>query len=287
MCDNDFMIRYKGWVLGLALLVSSFYGNAQEPAWRVDLRNLGSRSEPWGAATSLKFYGPFLVIYTGSIYGGMHRKVVLDKESGRVVSEESSAGISLPEWDECPRTLFRKPFPEVNIVDCRKQMTIEQIGGIGLVEPRGNAEYYLHEPGKDRVLLLRAHCITSDPRFVGDDYILVKLCSGKRVVVNKQGHTIYDMPKLVYVYVAPNREGTRFAAQERDSSFLGQFADTTDRKRMKVFRTSDGRQLFEHRWGQVEGDLLNDGRVALSDDGALAALIQGWEVIAFAVPSPK
>lgn len=173
------------------------------------------------------------------------------------------------------------------MIDCRGELTIEQIGGIGAVAPRGDAEYYLHKSGKTRVLLYRANCITGDPRFVGDGYILLKPCKAKPIVVNEQGQKIYEMPKLADAYIAPNRNGSSFATQERDSSFLGQFKDITDKKRMRVFRTSDGKQLFEYRLPEVEKDSLNDGRVALSDDGAMVALIQGWEVLAFRVSSPK
>lgn len=58
-------------------------------------------------------------------------------------------------------------------------------------------------------------------------------------MVDKRGQRLYEMPRLTDPYIAVNREGTRFVVHERDSSFLGQFNDTTDRKRMTVFRSSD------------------------------------------------
>jgi hypothetical protein len=106
-------------------------------------------------------------------------------------------------------------------------------------------------------------------------------------VVDKRGQRLYKIPKLTDPYIATNREGTRFVVYERDSSFLGQFNDTSDKKRIKVFRSSDGKKLLEYRWGLIDGDRLNDGRVALSDDGSLAGLIRGREVMVFAVPLKK
>jgi len=166
-------------------------------------------------------------------------------------------------------------------------MRLEQIGGIGRASQKGPAEYYLQEPGKEKVLLFRGNCNATDPRFVGDNRIFLHTCGTKNVVVDKRGQRLYKMPKLTDPYIAVNREGTRFVVHERDSSFLGQFNDTTDRKRMTVFRSSDGSKVFEYRWGQVEGDGLNDGRVALSDNGSLIALIRGRELMVFVIPLKK
>jgi len=269
----------------LFFLIIPFHLSAQKPVWRVDLRDVGYQFEE--ADTGLKFYGPFLVVYSGSIYSGsMVPVLVFAQDTGQLISQERVQVIHLPRWNECGRTVFKKASPEINIIDCRGQMTLEEIGGIGRGVQKGDTEYYLQEPGREKVLLFRGHCPTGHPNFVSDEYILVTLCTGKQVV-DKEGHKVYEMPRLADPYIAPNRDGTRFVVHERDSSFLGQFNDITDKKRMKVFRSSDGKKLFEYHWGQVEGDGLNDGRVALSDDGSLAALIRGREMLVFAVPSKK
>jgi hypothetical protein len=272
--------------LVLFFLIIPFHLSAQQPVWHFDLRGVGFQFE--GADTGLKFYGQFLVVYSGSIYSGSMRPVlVFAQDTGQLISQERGKVIYLPRWDECGRTIFKKASPEVNIIDCRGQMRLEQIGGIGRGVQKGDTEYYLQEPGKDKVLLSRGHCRPSAPHFISDKYVLVTLCNGKRIVANKQGQKVYAMPKLSDIYVAPSLLGTRFAVHERDSSFLGQFNDITDKKRMTVFRSSDGKKLFEYRWGDVDDDGLNDGRVALSDDGSLAALIRAREVMVFAVPSHR
>lgn len=278
------LAKWSGAVL-FALIIP-FHLCAQQPLWRVDLRDVGYQFAE--AETGIKFYGSFLVVYSGSIdSGSMRQRLVFEKENGRLVPQDHLAGISLPLWDECWRALFKKAFPEVNVIGCRNQMKLEQVGGIGRGAQKGDTTYYLHEPGKERVLLFRGHCNAIDPRFVGDNHILLNLCGNRNVVVDKRGQKLYEMPRLVDPYIATNREGTRFVVYERDSSFLGQFNDTTDKKRMKVFRSSDGKKLLEYRWGLVDGDKLNDGRVALSGDGSLAALIHGREVIVFVVPLKK
>jgi hypothetical protein len=286
-CENILM-RGLNTVIATAflLLIGPVHLNAQKPVWQIDLDQFGGSSKQDGPATGLKFYGPLVVVYSGSIYDRtMHPILVIEAETGRPVPMDRMVSVSLPSWDECNRTLFKKPFPEVNVVDCRDHMTIEQVGGIGRGPTKGDAEYFLQEGNSGRALLLRNRCSTSDPRFVGEQQILLTLCNGKQIVVNKQGQKIYDFPKLIDPYITSNMQGTRFVVQERNQSLLGQLNDTTDKKRMKVFRSSDGKKLFEYRWGQVDGDRLNDGRVALSDDGSMVALIRGNEVMLFAVAS--
>ena len=280
------MTRLISVCVALAFSTLRPYCNTDDPAWIVGMRKFGYQSAQWGADTGVKFTGPFLVVYSGSIFSrSMTPKLVFDKDTGQLVPWDLLAGISLPPWDECQRTIVKRPFPYLNAIDCWDSMTIQQVGGIGRGEERGEAKYYLDEPGKDKVLLFRGRCNT-DPHFVGKHHILVRLCNGRRVVVDNGGRKLYDMPKLFDAYIAPNREGTRFIVYERDSSLIGQFTDQTDRKRLKVFRSSDGEKLFEYHWGQIEGDRLNDGRVALSDDGSLAALIRGTELIVFAIDKP-
>ena len=55
---------------------------------------------------------------------------------------------------------------------------------------------------------------------------------------------------------------------------------------MKVFHSSDGKKLFEYRWNVTADEGITDGRVALSDDGSLVALVRGHEVFIFALTPP-
>src|SRR5262249_3006517 len=189
--------------------------------WRIDLHAL--QSERPQDEMTLKLSGPFLVVYAGSlVYPGSEvgwvrtPQLVFDSKAGQLLSRESLAGLSLPAWDECPRTRFRKAYPAVNTIDCRKQMTIEQIGGIGLKEAEP-AEFYLQEAGKEKGLILRARerCRPGDPRFISDELILLRPCYDN-VVVDKKGNKVYDMPRLSYYYLTLDREGIKFAVYERD-----------------------------------------------------------------------
>jgi len=204
--------------------------------------------------------------------------------SGNAPSNEPVASLSLPPWDECPRTEFREPFPAANIVDCRKQMVIEQIGGIGLLGPTEPAQFYVEEPGREKTLIFRAYekCQPGDPKFISDDLILLRQCHND-VVVNKKGKHIYKLPKLADCYVTPSADGTRFAVYERDASFFSEIEGRTDKLRVRVFRTSDGHKVFDHRW-HAGHEAINDGRVALSDDGLLLAFMEGDEVLVFRLP---
>src|SRR5437764_1628418 len=87
-------------------------------------------------------------------------------------------------------------------------------------------------------------------------------------------------------YLTSDLNGTRFAAYERDASFLHSLEGTTNKLRVKVFHSSDGKKLFEYRWNVTADEVITDGRVALSDDGSLVSLVRGHEVFIFALTPP-
>jgi hypothetical protein len=66
------------------------------------------------------------------------------------------------------------------------------------------------------------------------------------------------------------------------SSLLHQLTGTIDRVRVSVFQTSNGKKLFKLGW-HARGELTRDGRIALSDDGLLLALVRSGEVLVFPV----
>jgi hypothetical protein len=277
----------KWWAIGFSMLFFAPYssGDDQKPLWRIDLRAFGYEPQAWGD-TVIRFSGPLLLVYsTYSYWSPMELRLAFDKETRQLVSKERLSAISVPPWKDCQRTEGRRPFPAVNTIDCWKQMTIEQIARITHKGP-DETEYYLREPGKEPILLFQGRCNDRDPHFVSDDYVLLTLCDLKNIVVNKQGQKVYDLPKLSDPYITLNREGTRFAAYERDSSFFSELEGTTNRLRVKVFRSSDGEKLFEYHW-RPKYDRTNDGRVALSDDGSLVALVQAGDILIFALRPTK
>jgi hypothetical protein len=238
--------------------------------------------------TVVRFSGPFLVVYSGS----GNSRLVFDKEIQQIVAEDRLAAIQLPPREESPRTVLGGAISEGNTIARWKQMAIEEICDTEhCSQPPGKravrmAEYYMREPGKVKVLLFRINCLPDRPRFVGDEEILINLCNGKNFVVNKKGQKLYDLPRLVWPYVTLNHEGTRFVVYERDQSFFQGFSgDCCDKRRVKVFRSSDGKKLFEYHWNGAGDDGINNGRVALSDDGSLLALVRSHEVLVFTIPA--
>ncbi len=230
----------------------------------------------------LRFYGDLLVIYSEA----GNCVLILDRKSQQMVDDkETRRAISLFLVNPCPLTRFRKRFPEVNVLECWKEMVLEQVGGIGLGD-EGPTEYYLRLPGKERVRLFHGNCWPEDPHFVGDDQILVNQCNGKALVLNTKGRKLYSFPRLSMAYIALSDQGTRFAAYERSSSFLHELEGTTNRLKVRVFRSSDGKKIFERKWHRAEGEGTNDGQIALSNDGSRLAIVRGQEVQIYLLPEP-
>lgn len=74
------------------------------------------------------------------------------------------------------------------------------------------------------------------------------------------------------------------ARQDRDESFFHELSGTTDRARVGVFQSSNGKKLLHLAW-HVKGESTREGRVALSDDGLLVAVVRSGEVLVFALPA--
>jgi hypothetical protein len=265
-------------VCNLVLALFSFAAGGssrdERPAWDIDLQPFGYG---WDHDTSLKFSGRFLVIYPDS---HVNTRIVFDYETHKQASEESLRGISLPPWGDPEITRFRKPAPAVNVIGRLGDTLLEQIDGVGWSP--GRPEYYLQEPGKQRIAIFQPKCIPPDPKIVGRELVLLHLCSGKNMVVDQSGQKKYSFANLTFADVAPNDRGTRFLTYERKNSL---FHQGTYWKRLRVFRSIDGKKLFEYRW-RAEGDYTNTDRAALSDDGSWLALVRSGKVLMFALPPP-
>lgn len=144
-------------------------------------------------------------------------------------------------------------------------------------------DYYLHEPGSEKIHLAGGRCPADAPSFLADERILIHACNGRNSVINKQARKVYDLPALSFPYIALDHDGHSFAAYERNTTLLHQF-EGTNRLRVRVFRSSDGKKLFEYRWNPVH-ERTNDGRVALSEDGSIVALAQAGEILVFRIPA--
>ena len=250
----------------------------QQPAARIDLHPFGYQTELWGD-TAVRFSGLFLLVYADNNYTRtMRLRLAFNTEARQLVSQKDMAGLSLP--DESRLRMQGGPS-QAHIVARWKQMMIEEVVTVASKGP-DRREYYLHEPDREKLLLFGGRCPSDSPNFLGDDRILIHLCNHRHIVVDKKGRKIYDLPALSLPYIAPALRGDRFVVYERDTTLFHQF-EGTNRLRVKVFRSSDGKKLFEYRW-TPSNERTNDGRVALSDDGSLVALVQAGEILIFTLP---
>lgn len=248
--------------------------------WRIDLHALGYGSTE---EARVNFCGPFIVVNPDPA-----STLILDMTTKERIPDYRASKMPF-----CQDFAHRQPVLRVSdrhIVARWKEMVIEQVCDVeSCAQPPGkprvrNVTYYLESPGKPKLTLFHLNCLPRAPQFVGDSYILVFLCDLKGIVLNTQGERIYEMTALSFPYIALNSAGTRFAVYERDESFWHELEGTTNLVRVKVFQSSTGKKLLELRW-RVNGESTRDGRVALSDEGSLLAIIRSGEVLVFAIPS--
>jgi hypothetical protein len=272
------------YVAILILLVSYGYTNSldQKPTWRIDLQDLGYGE---GDLTTIAFCGPVLVIYPD----GSGSRLLFDAATHQRISGQRIPGISALCDDSSQRQLT--PANSGGHVVARwKQLLIEQVCNVeSCSQPPGkpavrDVKYYLKKPDKRSVLLFHDHCLARHPQFLGDEYVLFFRCDLKGVVINSDGEQVYRLPVFSFPYITVSGGGARFAVFERDESFFHELAGTTDRARVGVFQSSNGKKLFHLAW-HIKGESTREGRVALSDDGLLVAVVRSGEVLVFPLPA--
>jgi hypothetical protein len=255
-----------------------------KPLWRIDLSAYGHRT---GNDALIGFSGRFLLVYPGRD----NASLIFDQSTQQRVLDQDLTGLNLPTREQLLHPQAGSDNYDHHVVARSKQAAIKEVCDVPeCAQPPGkpavhDVKYFLEEPGKPKVLLFHGHCLPRNPQFIGDDYILVFLCDLKAMVVNKQGRKLYGLPVLSFPYLAASRDGTRFAVYERDESFFHELQGTTDRIRVKVFRSSDGSKIFEKDWHVAKDEATGDGRIAVSDDGLLLALLRSHEVLVFNLPS--
>lgn len=199
--------------------------------------------------------------------------------------------LALGPCDGPPQEQAHNSSARTHVVAQRKQMAIEQVCDQESCKESPGAprirsvKYYLKRPDTAPVLLFEEHCLGTPPLFLADEYILFVQCDLKNVVVNDQGKQLYQLPAFAFPFVAVSRDGTRFAVYERDVSFWHGLAGTTDRIRVSVFQTLNGKKLFKLGW-HTNGEAAEEGQMSLSDDGSLLAVVRSGEVLVFAIHAP-
>jgi len=192
----------------------------------------------------------------------------------------------------CADSLQPQPVPpggQALAVPNWKQTVVKQVCDVeSCSEPPGkplvrDVKFYLKKPDEEPVLLFHDHCLVEYPQFLGNEYFLFFRCNLKSVVINSEGKQVYQLPVFEFNYVTASNGGTRFAVFERSASFFHELTGTTNRARVSVFQTSNGKKLFKLAW-HVKGESTADGRVALSDDGFQVAVVRLGEVLVFELP---
>ena len=265
------------------LLVSCGYGNSrdQETRWRIDLRALGYGD---GDLIRVAFCGPVLMLYTER----NSERLLFDAATHQRVSGQ----LSPEHFALCGDSLQPQPVPSAGqnrIVASWKQMVVKQVCDVeSCSEPPGkplvrDVKFYLKKPHEEPVLLFHEHALVQYPQFLSDEYVLFFRYNLKSVVINSEGKQVYQLPVFDFPYVTVSSGGTRFAVFERSASFFHELTGTTNRARVSVFQTSNGKKLFKLAW-HLNGESIANGRVALSDDGFQVAVVRLGEVLVFKLP---
>jgi hypothetical protein len=162
---------------------------------------------------------------------------------------------------------------------------------------------YLEEPDTGKILLNSGHHVES-ATFVAPDRFLVQgnfedkpgcaICNFHTVVLDKTGAARYKLDPYNWGYIALNRAATRFALNDNTASSVRKriaplliFSENVfyeDMGRVRLFSSEDGGKLFEYRWRLRTYENRAEGRVALSDDGSVLALIAGSHLLVFRIP---
>ena len=269
-------------VLFAWFLLSALLLNAEpRPVWSVDLGNLGVNATE---ASAVAFSGAFLLVYP-NIYHD-RPPLVFDIGSHQLLNGERRPTIV----DSLPRPHFLEygdlPDSSGRVVARRKQMWIEQVCDQPIcVEPPGkptvrDSKFYLRSPGQEPALIWEVHCLPGRPLVLADDRIMVPTCGLAWQVIDNSGRKLYRFSDLSDPYFAVSSQGNRLAVYERTGGFFR--IEGYDHVRVRVFDCSNGKQLFHLRW-PIGNDSIDHGRVALSDDGALVAILRSGQLLVFAL----
>ena len=247
-------------------------------------------------------------------------RLVFDVTTGKAVSAEivKNEFLEPQPWakpcatthPECRRhstmsspPLQDEPEDAVHEMDRWKDMRIVTIGS--------GADLYLEQAGRERVLVYKApkneareNCLPG-AMFLGADHIGIKECSpnprrsDQMTVVDKAGRKRYAMKRyLTRRYVMPdaantvlNGKGTRFAVYETSSAHFYDVMNSLANRNtlwigVTVLSADTGKKIVQYHWsGENEESLHDLGRLALSDDGLLLAVIKDPMVVLFPVPA--
>ena len=305
-------------LLLMAMLLTGSAGHGldsgPEPLARIDLRPMGYQpSAQTGYNIALvKWWKQYVVIDSIFVICGKcgpdstynyqpARRLVIDSSSGKAAPVEAVADAMLEpnpqdfDWKhEHPKTADGE--------------VVAKWRGMALVRGHNHRDLWLEEPGQEKKLIF-SHQYFESAAFVAPDRILIigriqdkpdcSICHVHLRVVDKSGELKYQLPAGLnpglFDYYALNRDGTRFAVRDNIESGRDTVADTLTLGQstgfllntgiVKVYEAADGQKVFEYRWRVEKYEHDCFGRVALSDDGSLLAVIQNHDLLVFRLPA--
>lgn len=252
-----------------------------KPLWSVDLRGYGVKETD---ASVVTFCGPSLAVYPD-----LNRPpLMFDVMTHQLLAEGRCPQMPLSVLRVRLQPDFNLPDSSGRVVARWKQLSIIQVCDQPIcAQPPGKpsvreTRFYLRAPGQTDRFIWHADCLPDLPFFVSPDRIVVFTCA-HAAIVDDVGHHVAKLPSFMLPFFTATPGGARFAVYDTDESFWHELEGTADYFRVKVFRTSDGKELFHVRW-HLNSDDINHGRVALSDDGTLVAILRSAHVLIFALP---
>lgn len=295
----------------IALAVTQSWAASLEPALKVDLHALGFESD---GPLCMRWLGQYVVIDWPSLACDHPEppptpgspptvRLVIDSATGKRVPAETLAEVPPPDHPVEYRIDERRP-------QGAEGKLVAEWRGMALVVDK-DLKLWLLEPGQPKVLVFYRLPYLQTATFVAPDRILIigrvpdrpdcTLCHYHLWVVDKSGALKYKLPVELnpgrFDYYAGSQDGTRFVIRDDveagrelalDIATLGIAAPNLPAGTavVKVHDSFAGKKLFEYRW-RMSKDEEHDssGRVALSDDGSLLALIRDETLLIFRLPS--
>lgn len=294
----------------LAIAMQCFAGGP-EPAARIDLQFLGLKASNKDFYTDVRvhWWRQYIVVDSTYIACGKCRpnstrtetpgpRLVIDYTTGKQVPPEAIADAVLepnPQDFHFDGQPVQDPDGEV----------LAEWRGMTLVRGKEN-KLWLKEPGRPNTLLFSRPGYQSAV-FISPELILIvgqiaddpncTICHFHQWVIDKTGALKYKLPSFyadITDYHALSREGSRFAIRDDVESKKYVLIDILSLgtgsyspinvARVRVFVTDNGKQMLEYKWSPGKYDLGSRRGIALSDDGALLAVVKGTDLLIFRIP---
>jgi len=288
--------KYARWLLVLLLPAVTLSLLAQtKEIWKTDLKQTGFKRPAKGLeATTVQFWDHYIsIISQGSpvaFFDADARKPVPEADLGRAEW-----------WPIAASEAATRPFFQCCLInrEARNPGDVVARWKDAAIVYGDQCSFYLEAPHQPRTLLFpeqkecsRWYPFDILPQFLGPDRILLPLAqqahrpTAPYPVVDRTGKIRYQLKMLGYI--APNRSGTHFVIYWQTMSFWQRLlieGARDDRAHVEVYRSEDGKKIFEADEGIPATEADWDHPVALSEDGSLLAWVRGSTLHVYKLPS--